>query len=89
MSQESAKVITMCAFGAHSFKEISRGQLASAVKYFSKGTGRKVMLPKPADKYQLVSVLAPLLIERGEVAINDGADIENLSRNDITKKGNY
>ena len=47
------------------------------------------MLPKPADKYQLVTVLAPLLIERGEVAINDGADIENLSRNDITKKGNY
>ena len=38
MSQESANIITMCAFGAHSLKEVSRGQLASAAKFFLKGT---------------------------------------------------
>ena len=77
----------MCAFGAHSLKEIAPVQLKSAARLFLKGTGKK-LLPK-ADKNQLVRVLAPLLIESGEVAIRDGANINDLVRNDVTKEGTF
>ena len=74
----------MCAFGAHSLKEIAPVQLKSVARLFLKGTGRK-LLPK-ADKNQLVRVLAPLLLE---VAMRDGANINDLVRNDVTKEGTF
>jgi len=34
---ESSKVVIMCAFGAHAFKDLGRSQLASYIKHFMKG----------------------------------------------------
>ena len=87
MSQESANIIIMCAFGAHSLKEVSRGQLASAAKFFLKGTERK-LVPK-ADKHELVSLLAPFFIQSGVVAIRDGASSQDLERDDVTNEGTF
>lgn len=52
--QGSAKVVAMCAFGAHSFKEIARTQLASAAKFFLKREDLDRKLVSKADKYHLV-----------------------------------
>ena len=35
LSQKSAEVIIMCAFGAHMIKEVTRSQMTSALKFFS------------------------------------------------------
>ena len=72
----------MCAFGAHSFKEISRSQLASAAKFFMKNKKRDM---GNAEKSQLVGPLASVFIDRGIV----GATIENLSRDDLTKEKTF
>ena len=77
----------MCAFDAHHFKEISRGQLASAARFFLKGEERK-SVPK-ADKYQLVSLLAPVFLRKGIVALQEGADVDNLCRNDVVKERTF
>ena len=69
----------MCAFGAHTFKEISRAQMASAAKFFKAGCIQK------ADKHQLVVPLASVFLNEGIVMIRDGADIEHLVRNDVSK----
>ena len=76
----------MCAFGAHSFKEIARTQLASAAKFFLKGEDRKLV--SNADKYQLVRLLAPIFIER-KVVVRYGANNSNLSREDVSKEGTF
>ena len=62
LSQESAKVVVMCAFGAHTFKEVAHSQLTSAAKFFLKGEGRKLITK--ADKQQLVDLLAPFSLIR-------------------------
>ena len=76
----------MCAFGAHSFKEISRSQLASAAKFFIKNKKRDM---GKAEKMQLVGPLASVFIDRGIVVIREGATITNLSRDDITKEKTF
>ena len=41
------------------------------------------------DKQQLVNALAPCFIQSGEVVIKEGADISNLSCNDVVKEGTF
>ena len=72
----------MCAFGAHSFKEISRSQLVSAAKFYIKNKKRDL---GKAEKMQLVGPLASVIIDRGIVVLKEGATFANLSRNDVTK----
>lgn len=76
----------MCAFGAHSFKEISRSQLASAAKFFIKDKKRDM---GKADKTQLVGPLASVFIDRGIVAIREGATVTDLCRDDISKEKTF
>ena len=42
-----------------------------------------------ADKQQLVNMLAPCFIHSGDVVIKEGADISNLSCNDVVKEGTF
>ena len=77
----------MCAFGALSLKSISRTQLVSVGKFFLKGEQRKWVTK--ADKQQLVNVLAPHFVQSGEVVIKEGADISNLTSNDVVKEGTF
>ena len=46
-------------------------------------------MPSNADKDQLVRTIAPLLIESGEVVIRDGVKLADVSRNDVSKEGNF
>lgn len=87
LSQESAKVVVMCAFGAHTFKEVARSQLTSAAKFFLKGEGRKLIAK--ADKQQLVDLLAPVFIDKEVVVLRDGANKKNLCREDVSKEGTF
>ena len=87
LSQESAKVVEMCAFGAHTFKEVARSQLTSAAKFFLKGEGRKLIAK--ADKQQLVDLLALVFIDKEVVVLCDGANKKNLCREDVSKEGTF
>ena len=87
LSQESAKVVVMCAFGAHTFKEVARSQLTSAAKFFLKGEGRKLIAK--ADKQQLVDLLAPVFIDKEVVVLHDWANKNNLCREDVSKEGTF
>ena len=86
-SEESAIIIVMCAFGALSVKSVSRTQLMSAGRFFLKGEQRK-WVPK-ADKQQLINMLAPCFVQSGIVVVKEGADINNLSTNDVIKEGTF
>lgn len=87
MSEESARAIVMCAFGALSYKDISRTQLASAAKYFTKGEEKKMMAK--AEKYQLVGHLASIFLRERIVQIKEGANLNNLSIDDVCKEGTF
>ena len=76
----------MCAFETHTFKEISRSQLASAAKFFK--AEERPFITK-ADKHQLVGPLASVLVKKGIVAIRDGANMQHLVRSDITKEKTF
>ena len=76
----------MCAFEAHTFKDISRSQLASAAKFF---TAEERQYISKADKHQLVGPLASALIKKGIVAIRDGANMQHLLRSDISKEKTF
>ena len=53
--------------------------MASAAKLFKAGYTVK------ADKYQMVTSLAAVFLNKGIVKIRAGADIEHLERNDVSK----
>ena len=87
LSQESAKVIVMCAFGAHTFKEVARSQLTSAAKFFLKGEGRKLIAK--ADKQQLVDLLAPVFIDKEVVVLRDGANKKIYAGRMLARRGHF
>lgn len=87
MSQKSAEVIVMCAFGAHTIKEVSRSQMASAVKFFLEVAERKHL--KTADKSQLVKPLAMAFVKKKIVIVKEGTNMDDLSRCDIYKVGTF
>ena len=71
----------MVAFGAHSYKEVGRTQLNSAVKFFN--------LPKSLGKSQLAVPLAAAFLDNDIVSIKEGADISTLCRQDVMKCGTF
>lgn len=79
-------MIVMCAFGAHSFKEITRSQLASAAKFFMKDNKKNI---SKAEKHQLVGPLASVFIDRGILVVRDGAKIDDLTRSDVSKEKTF
>ena len=87
MSEQSARTIIMCAFGAHSYQEVSRTQLASAIRYFMKGQQKKTM--NKAEKHQLVGPLAAIFIQENIVKVREGASLSVLSIDDVTEEGTF
>ena len=52
LSEDSARTIVLCTFGAHTYREVTRTQLTSAICYFTKGDERKMVSKK--EKHELV-----------------------------------
>ena len=86
MSQKSAEVILMCAFGAHFMKEVSRSQLSAATKTLLPVNERKIL--HGAEKSRFVKPLAAQFIIK-IVSVKCGAMIQNLVREDVTKQGTF
>ena len=77
----------MCIFGAHTYREVTRTQLASAIRYFTKGEERKILSKK--EKHELVNPLARMFLKKGIVIIRKGANLNNLSVEDVNKEGTF
>jgi len=80
LTAEGAEAIVLIAFGAHFYKEISKGQLESAAKSF----GLKLNLKK-SDKQMFAIPLACALLNNSIIKLSKHADISNLCRSDIKK----
>ena len=80
----------MCTFEVYNLKEVIRGQLQSAAKYFmKKAKSVKSTISKADKKQQLLIPLAYIFIREGIVIIQEGANIYNLTRNDVTKEKTF
>ena len=77
----------MCAFGAHNIKEVSRAQLVSAAKFFLDSETKKSLTK--ADKIQYARPLAAALLHNKIVVVQKGADIKDLSRDQVTKEATF
>ena len=75
----------MCAFGAHTIKEVTRSQMSSAVKFFL-GKAGKSQLQK-ADKSQLIKPLAMAFLEKKVVRVDAGANMDHLVRGNVHNEG--
>ena len=84
LNQKSTGVVILCAFEVHSLKEVSRGQLQSAARFFAKNPEYKKSITK-AEKAELLLPLATSFLREGIVAIRNGADKSFLTRNDVSK----
>ena len=74
----------MCAFIAHAIKEMSRSQLCAAAKsLLSKD------VKKQHNGAEFIKPLAYAFMESNLVTIEDGANIENLSRANVNKTGTF
>ena len=82
LSTKSAEIIIMTAFLAHIIKDISRGQLLSALNSLNKTSGEF----RSADKGELVRPLAMSLIESNVVEVVPWAKLNNLTLVDCKKK---
>jgi len=74
----------MTVFDVHTLKEVSRGQMQSAGRYLTmKGVNKRKL--NTAQKQQLILPLAKAFLSDGYVSIMDGADFDNLHRNQVSK----
>ena len=73
----------MAAFGAHFLKEITRTQLLSAAKRLMPQDKKKL---NTLEKNDFLVPLGKVFVENGS---KKGANIENLSRNDVDKVGTF
>ena len=80
LSTKSAEVVLMSAFRAHRLKDISRGQLLSALNSLNKNSGEF----RSADKAKLVKPLAIALIRSKVVP---WAKLDNVTMLDCEKVG--
>ena len=87
MSQKSAEVIVIYAFGAHFMKEVSHSQLSAATKTLLPVNERKIL--HGAEKSRFVKSLAAQFIIKKIVSVKCGAMIQNLVREDVTKQGTF
>ena len=83
MSTKSAITVIMTAFMAHRFKDITRGQLLSALNSLKKNSGEF----RSADKAKLVLPLAVALIDGKVVKVAPWAKLDNLTMVDCSKIG--
>ena len=87
MSDDSGQTIDMCAFGAHTYRKVTHTQLASAIRYFTKGDERKMLSKK--EKHELVRPLAKVFVKKDIVMIREGTNLSNLSVEDVNKEGTF
>ena len=87
LSTKSAEVIVMAAFEAHTFKEVSRSQMASAAKSMCPADLKRDL--KGADKTTLTVPLAAALAAKNIVKVQEGANLGNLKRGEATKEGTF
>jgi len=71
------KPLFLVAFGAHFYKDISRGQLESAAKSFG--------ITKKHEKSDYMIPLAKSLLNNGFIKIYKNADFTSLGRDDIKR----
>ena len=88
LTQQSAGVVILCAFEVHHLKEVSRGQLQSATRFFTKNSEYKKTINK-AEKAELLLPLARSFLREGIINIRDGADVSKLTRNDVMKEKTF
>ena len=77
----------MSAFGAHTYREVTRIQLASTIHYFTTGDERKMMC-KRKEKHKLIGPLAKMFIKK-TVMIKQGVNLSNSSIEDANKGGTF
>ena len=77
----------MCAFGAHAIKVVSRSQLCAAAKSLLSKDIKKQL--NGAERNKFIKPLAYAFLESNIVTIEDGANIENLSRANVNKTGTF
>ena len=82
LSVKSAEVIVLVAFNALKLTDVSKSQLVAAAKSF----GRK--LPNKVDKASLIKPVAASLVKNNGVKVLGGV-VENLSRVEVKKVGNF
>ncbi|KAL5506628.1 hypothetical protein EMCRGX_G008324 [Ephydatia muelleri] len=81
-SVKSAEVIVLQAFGVHFLKEVTRQQLVRAINnHLPQNAERKALLTAP--KTSLLKPLAQGLLAKKIIQINSGADVCDLTRDDI------
>ena len=88
LTQQSATVIILCAFGVHNLKEVSRVQLQSACRFFNRDQKERKLITK-AEKSELLIPLARHFIREGIVVVQGGVDISHLNRNNVTKEKTF
>ena len=84
LSQKSAEVIVLTAFGLHLFKQLSRSQLESAGKTLRIPSDTRRSLSK-GGKMEYLIPLAKGFLKNGIVKVRKGASLSSLTRDDITK----
>ncbi|KAL5487226.1 hypothetical protein EMCRGX_G019803 [Ephydatia muelleri] len=85
-SVKSAEVIVLQAFGVHFLKEVTRQQLVRAINnHLPQNAERKALLTAP--KTSLLKPLAQGLLAKKIIQINSGADVCDLTRDDILVSG--
>ena len=77
----------MCAFGACLIKEVSRSKLCAAAKAVMPKEESRAL--RGVEKNKLLKPLAKVFLEKNIVTIEEGADIENLTRGTVTKVGTF
>eukprot|EP00731_Ephydatia_muelleri_P004054 Em0002g230a len=86
LSVKSAEVIVLQAFGVHFLKEVTRQQLVRAINnHLPQNAERKALLTAP--KTSLLKPLAQGLLAKKIIQINSGADVCDLTRDDILVSG--
>ena len=83
MSTKSCEVIIMTAFMADRFKDISQGQLLSALNSLSKNSSEF----RSADKAKMAKPLATALVRSRVVKVVPWAKLANICMQDCKKVG--
>lgn len=83
LTMKSCEVIVVTAFQSHFIKEVSRSQIAGAVKILLSKEERRQL--NGAEKAKLLEPLARALIKKKIVEIAEGAALDNLTRVDVKK----
>ena len=84
---KSSEVVVATAFQSHYIKEVTRSQIAGAIKILLSKEERKEL--KGAEKAKLLIPLAKAFITKKIIDITEGAPLDNLSIVDVKKVGTF